>query len=136
MPYAQSLEPTFTSRIPQATKAERTQHLVTNNPAHASPKETLYIRVPKLQTGVVLVPDSFELVFYLSTNGVPVQNLSKALIARFIIKFEGEILCDIDHYNLFETYSDIFRERKNMVLYGIQSDELRKLRSGRSEKPT
>ena len=68
MPYAKQLEPTFTSRIPQATKAERTQHLVTHNPTTASPNETLYIRVPKLQTGVVLVPDSFDLVFDLTTS--------------------------------------------------------------------
>ena len=61
-------------------------HHVTFNPKKASPGETLYIPVPKLDEGVVLVPGSLALVSNLSVtvqaNNDIVNNLSRALVDR------------------------------------------------------
>lgn len=66
-------------------------HHVTFNPNKSSPGETLYIPVPKLDDGVVLVPGSLALVFNLSVTGHAnnyiVNNLSRALVDRITVKF-------------------------------------------------
>ena len=66
--------------------ADRMVRHVTFNPNKASPDETLYIPVPKVDDGVVQVPGSLVLVFNLSVTGHAnnyiVNNLSRALVDR------------------------------------------------------
>ena len=48
------------------------------------------------------------------------------------MKFEGEVLLDLNNYNIIECYRDLYlhkRDRMDMTLYGIQSENMRKLRS-------
>ena len=52
MLYHKSLTPVYSMKIPGATKAERTHHVITHNPSQAQLGETLYIRCPKLESGV------------------------------------------------------------------------------------
>ena len=137
MPYHKSLTPAHSSKIPGGTKAERTHHVITHNPSQAQPGETLYIRCPKLESGVVLVPDTFDLVFDLElmghANNCVVQNVAKNIVSRLVLKFEGEILLDLSHYNIIECYRDLYKHKKDrmdMTLYGIQNENMRKLRSG------
>lgn len=87
-------------------KADRTVYRVTFNPNKASPGETLNISVPKIDDGVVLVPGSLAVVFNLTVSGQAnnfhVNNVSRALVDRLTVKFAGEVLQDIDGYDLFK----------------------------------
>ena len=137
MPYHKNLTPAHSAKIPGGTKAERTHHVITHNPSQATPGETLYVRCPKLESGMVLVPDTFDLVFDLEIKGHAknrvVQNVAKNIVSRMVLKFEGDILLDLNHYNVIECYRDLYmhqKDRMDMTLYGIQSENMRKLRSG------
>ena len=132
MPYNRELQGDYSKLNALGSKGERTHHVVTYNPNRAKPGEVLYIRCPKLEDTVVLT-GKFNLVFDLKLNGhnknFVVQNLSANIISRLVLKFEGEILMDLTNYNLVQTYKDLYSDRTNKTLYGIQSENLRKLRS-------
>jgi len=56
-----------------------------------------------------------------------------------VVKFAGTILQDTDGYDLYKIYEDLFlsqEQRDDMVLEGIQSVDLCKIRSNAGDKPT
>ena len=77
-----------------AMKAERTVKRITFNPSEANPGETLYVHVPKLAENEVIVAGSLALVFNINlkvtgahANNYLVQNVSRALVDKFTVKF-------------------------------------------------
>ena len=105
------------------------------------PGETLFIPVPKLSDEVVLVPGSLAVIFDLTVSGHAnnflVNNVSRALVNRLMVKFAGEILQDTDGYDLFKLYEDLFlteKERANRLSEGIQSEDLAKIRCNAGDK--
>ena len=112
--------------------------------ASANPGETLYVSVPKLANNEVIVPGSLALVFDINlkvtgahANNYLVQNVSRALVDKFIVKFASTIVQDTTSYGIYKTFEDLFRskdERDNMLREGIQSDALNKLRSDAGDK--
>lgn len=128
------------NRTPLGLKAERFHHVITNNPSSANPKETLYIRIPRLTENTFFVPGSV----YLSTdvdisgnekNSV-VNNLGRNLVSKLVVKWGPETILQIDNYDLYATFKDLWlseKQRNNMVFQGIQSANLRALRSGVTE---
>ena len=113
-------------------KGNRTRHVVTLNPNKASPEEDLYIDIPKLNKNLCLIPDSLRLVFNFKNSNTKswfLNNLSKLLKKRFIVKFAGEIVYDNTGESLLEIYKDLWKpeyERSDMVEYGIAQENLRK----------
>ena len=91
MATSEIINPNFEEKITNALKADRIVHRVTFNPNKASPGETLYIPVPKLNDEVVLVPGSLAVIFDLTVSGHAnnflVNNVSRALCQ----KTNGEI---------------------------------------------
>ena len=79
-------------------KAEATLNRITLNPSSINPGETLYLNIPKLAEGIVIVPNSVALVFNLSVaghaNNILVNNVGRNLVTSFKVKFGGEILQD------------------------------------------
>ena len=143
MTTSEIINPNFEEKITNALKADRTVHRVTFNPNKASPRETLFIPVPKLSDEVVLVPGSLALIFDLTVSGHAnnflVNNVSRALVNRLTVKFAGEILQDTDDYDLFKLYEDLFlteKERANRLSEGIQSEDLAKIRCNAGDKKT
>ena len=68
-----------------------------------------------------------------------VQNVSRALVSKMVVKFAGSILQDTDGYDLFKIYEDLFlsqEQRGDMILEGIQSEDLCKIRSNSGDKKT
>ena len=137
------LRPSFEKKIPNALKADRVKHRITFNPNKASPGETIYIAVPKLDDEVVLVPGSLALVFNLVVSGhvnnFLVNNVSRALVSRLMVKFAGEILQDTNAFDIYKLFEDLFlpkAQRDNMYLEGIQTEELCKIRSNSGDKKT
>ena len=141
-----SLLPSYSEKVLGAMKAERTVKRITFNPTEANPGETLYVSVPKLATNEVIVAGSLALVFNINlkvtgahANNYLVQNVSRALVDKFVVKFAATTIQDTDGYDIYKIFEDLFiplHERTNMLSEGIQSLDLCKIRSGAGDKKT
>ena len=134
MSVSDHISPSFALKTPRGLKADRFWQRTTFNPSKASPGETLYITVPKLDEDVVLIPGTlalrFDLVVSGQANNYMVNNVAAALVHRFTAKLAGEILQDTNRYDLYCIFTDCFlptKVRANMYLEGIQSTALNKL---------
>ena len=141
-----SLLPSHSEKVLGAMKAERTVKRITLNPTSANPGETLYVSVPKLAVNEVIVPGSLALVFDINlkvtgahANNYLVQNVSRALVDKFVLRFAATTVQETASYGIYKTFEDLFRsrdERENMLREGIQSTDLNKIRSGAGDKKT
>ena len=139
-----NLLPSHSEKVLGAMKAERTVNRITFTPSKAYPGETLYVSVPKLGAQDVLVPGSLALVFNIKltgghANNYLVQNVTRALVDKFTVKFAATTVHDMDGYDIYKIYEDLFRsteERADMIMEGIQSIDLCKIRSGAGDKKT
>ena len=139
-----SLLPSHSEKVLGAMKAERTVKRITFNPSEANPGETLYVSVPKLADNEVIVAGSLALVFNINlkvtdahANNYLVQNVSRALVDKFVVKFAATTVQDTDGYDIYKTFEDLFLsrdERENMLREGIQSVDLNKIRSDAGDK--
>lgn len=125
-------------------KAERRINRLTLTQNEASPGNTLTVNIPKLAKNEVIVPGSLALMCKIDLSGghadnVVVMNVSRALIERMILKLGGQTIDDIQHYNVYKTFDDLWlsrEKRDGMILEGIQSLDLNKTRFGTSGKKT
>ena len=141
-----SLLPSHSEKVLGAMKAERTVKRITFNSTSATPGETLYASVPKLEENEVIVAGSLALVFNINlkltgahANNYLVQNVSRALVDKLKVKFAGAMIQDKDGYNIYKTFEDLFLsmdERENMLREGIQSVDLCRIRSDAGDKKT
>ena len=143
-----SLLPSHSEKVLGAMKAERTVKRITFNPSEseANPGETLYVSVPKLAENEVIVAGSLALVFNINlkvtgahADNYLVQNVSRALVDRFTVKFAATTVQDTDSYDIYKIFEDLFLsmdERENMLREGIQSVDLNRIRSGANNKKT
>ena len=73
------------------------------------------------------------------TNNFLVNNVSRALVDSFTVKFAGEILQDTDGYDLFKLNEDLFLTESgssNRLGEGIQSGDLSMTRCNAGDKKT
>ena len=139
-----NLLPSHMEKTLGAMKAERTVKRITFNPSSANPGETLCVSVPKLNKNEVIISGSLALRFNINLSGghannYLVQNVSRALVTRLKVTFAGEIVQDTVGYDIYKIFEDLFlplNERANMLLEGIQSLDLCKIRSGAGDKKT
>ena len=139
-----NLLPSHSEKTLGAMKAERTVKRITFNPSEANPGETLYVSVPKLSEHEVIVSGSLALVFNINLSGghannYLVQNVSRALVDKFTVKFAATTVQDTDGCDIYKIFEDLFLstdERANMLSEGIQSVDLCKIRSGAGDKKT
>ena len=141
-----SLLPSHSKKVLGAMKAERTVKRITFNPTSANPGDTRYVSVPKLAVNEVIVPGSLALVFDINlkvtgahAQNYLVQNVSRALVDKFHVKFAATIVQETNGYDIYKIFEDLFiplHERANMLSEGIQSLDLCKIRSGASDKKT
>ena len=127
--------------MPLGLKAESSLNRITLNPSSASPGETLYIHIPKLAENVLIVPGSVYIKFNLNVadhaNRTLVNNVGRNLVSRLKVMFGGETLQDIQRYDLFQTYHDLFdKRRKEKLRQGISSENMRKFRTNSGDKST
>ena len=139
-----NLRSTHSVKTKNAMKAPRSVKRITFNPSEANPGETLYVHVPKLNENEVLVPGSLALRFDIDLSGghannFLVQNVSRALVRKMVVKYGGDTIEDTLDYDVYKTFSDLFlpgKKRDNMVPEGIQSEDLCKIRSGAGDAKT
>ena len=119
--------------------------LITFNPTEANPGETLYVHVPKLAENEVIVAGSLALVFNINlkvtgahANNYLVQNVSRALVDKSVVKFAATTIQDTDGYDIYKIFEDLFipLHERAMLSEGIQSLDLCKIRSGAGDKKT
>ena len=139
-----SLLPSHSEKTLHAMPAERTVKRITFNPSEANPGETLYVSVPKLNVNEVIVSGLLALVFNINlkttgahVNNYLVQNVSRALVDNFAVKFAATTVQDTAGYDIYKIFEDLFlplNERANMLSEGIQSLDLCKIRSDAGDK--
>ena len=138
MSVSETLDPTYSKKTYGGLKAIRAVKRITFNPSEANPGETLNVNVPKLNENEVLVPNTLALVFDIDLSGghannCLVQNVSRALVDKLVVKFVGTTLQDTVGYDMYKIFQDLFlpgEKRDNMVPEGFQSEDLCKIRSG------
>ena len=137
-----NLRLTHYEKIFQAMEAERTVKRITFDRNEAKPGETLYVGVPKLNEHVVIVPGSLSLVFDRDltgdhVNNFLVQNVCRALVDKLVVKLAATTLQDTVGYDIYKIFEDFFPseyDRNNMLLEGIQSEDLCNIRSNAGDK--
>ena len=70
-------------------------------------------------------------------NNFLVDNVSRALVDKLTVKYAGEVLQDTVGFDIYKIYEDLFlskEERDNMLLDGIQSEDLNKIGSNAGDK--
>ena len=100
--------------------------------------------MPKLNEHEVIVPNSLALIFDIDLSGghannFLVQNVSRALVDKLVVKFAGAVLDETVGHDIYKTFQDLFlpgEKRDNMVPEGIQSEDLCKIRSKSGDKKT
>ena len=107
-----NLLPSHSVKTLGAMKAERTVKRITFNPTEANPGGTLYVSVPKLNEDEVVVPGTLSLLFNIDltgghANNYLVQNVSRALIDRFTVKFAGMPVQDTHGYDIYKIFKDL-----------------------------
>ena len=138
------LLPTHSEAIFNLMKAEGTVTRIAFNPSTANPGDVLYVTVPKLAQDVVMVSGSLALVFDIDltgghANNYLVQNVSKVLVSRLTVTFGGIPVQDTNGYDIFKTFEDLFLsvyERDEMLMEGMHSTKLSKIRANSGDKPT
>ncbi|KAL9956033.1 hypothetical protein ACROYT_G037451 [Oculina patagonica] len=140
----ENLRPGRTEKILGALKAERAVKRITFDRYVANPEETLYVSVPKLNENEVIVPGSLALRFNIDLSGghannFLVDNVSRALVDKFVVKYEGTVVQDTVGYDIYKIFEDFFlsqEERDDRVPEDIQSEDLNKIRSNAGDKKT
>ena len=139
------LDPNILPKTTGGLKAERTFHRVTFTPSSAKPGERLYVSVPTLSENMLLVPHTLALRFDLgiqpdtADGRYCVNNIARNIVSRMEIKFAGKTLIDLNRYDLYYTYKDLFmwqKDRDKLVEWGIGSKDVRKQRSNTTSPPT
>ena len=90
------------------------------------------------------MPGSLALLFNIDlagghANNFLIQNVMRTLVDKMVVKYAGTILQDTVGYDIFKIWEDLFlsqEEPDNMLLEGIQSEDLCKIRSGAGDKKT
>ena len=130
---SKELEPGIRRSKMAEIRRTRTRHVVTFNPNKASPGEEICIDIPKLKPDTCLVPDSLYLQFdFKNANDKSwfLNNLSKLLCERFVVKFAGEVVFDNTGESVLGVYRDLWKtsnERDDMIEFGVAGENLRKL---------
>lgn len=100
-----------------AMKADCTKKRITFYRTEASPRETLYVSVPKLNDNEVIVPGSLALLFGIDTagghaNNFHVKNITCALVDKLVVRYAGDILQNTVGYDIFKRTSFSHRRRR------------------------
>ena len=76
----------------------------------ASPEDTYYVKMPKLSSNQVIVPDTMNLTFKFNNTTTKSRfknNLGRILCEGLTIQISGEIVYDNRGEGVFETYKDL-----------------------------
>ena len=130
MEYGKQLNPERSLRTPKGIKGTRQKVIVTHNPSEIDQNQELLVRFPNLGSDDVIIPGTANLSFNIeltstvNANRTLVSNIGRAIIKKLAVKFEGNEIMNVDDYDLFACYRDLWKtksEKKNAIRQGIIS---------------
>ena len=127
--FGRKLDPYRCLREPLGVKGARQSVVITNNPSVIDQNQQLLVRFPNLGAHDVIVPGTARLAFRImldseDANRTVVQNLSRAIVKKTVIKISGNEVMSIDDSDVFNCYGDLWKtasERKNDQYQGIDT---------------
>ena len=93
---------------------------------------------------MVIVPGTLSLLFDIDltgrhANNYLVYNVSRALVSRLMVTFGGIPVQNTNGYDIYKVFDDMFLDawvRDEMVMEGLQTDDLNKVRCNAGDKKT
>ena len=109
-------------------KGTRQKVIVAYNPSEIDQNWLLLVRFPNLGSDDVIIPRTVNLSFNteLSSTADPKRtlesNISRAIMKKLAVKFEGNEILSIDDFDIFACYRDLWKtkpEEWNVIRQGI-----------------
>ena len=132
MEYRKRLNPECSLRTPKGIKGTRQKVIVTHNPNEIDQNQEMLVRFPNLGSNDVIVPGMANLSFNIELsstadqNRTLVSNIGRAIVKKLAVKFEGNEIMNIDDYDIFACYQDLWKtksEKCNAIHQGIISTD-------------
>ena len=132
MEYGKQLNPECSLRTPKGIKRTRQKVIVTHNPSEIDQAQELLVRFPKLGSDDVIILGTanlsfnIELTSAIDTNRTLVSNIGRAIIKKLAVKFEENEIINVDNYDIFACYRDLWKtksEKRNAIRQGIISND-------------
>ena len=130
MEYGKRLNPECSLRTHKGIKGTRQKVIVTHNPSEIDQAQELLVRFPNLGSDDVIIPETVDLSFNIELtstidpNRTLVSNISRAIIKKLAVKFEGNEIMSVDDYDVLACYQDLWKtksEKRNAIQQGIFS---------------
>ena len=109
---------------------------LTLNPTHIGENETLYVKVPKLEAGSVIIPESLRVIGKIKNKNTKswfLNNISALLQKEIRVRFGKIDVYHNSHHSDWLLYNDLWQTEKNRAVRvdeGIGSENYRKLLCG------
>ena len=106
--------------------------IVTHNPSEIDQAQELLVRFPNLGSDDVIIPGTAKLSFNVEltsnvdANRTLVSNIGRAIIKKLAVKFEGNEIMNVDNFDVFACYRDLWKtksEKRNAIRQGIISND-------------
>ena len=132
MEYGNKLNPTHSWITPHRIKGTRQKITITHNPSEIDQNQLLLVRFPDLSSNDVIVPGmvnqsfNIELSSEADPNRTLVNNIGRATVKKLAIKFDGNIILEVDDFDIFACYQDLWKtklQKRDFVRQGIISDD-------------
>ena len=124
MEHGKGLNPEHSLRTPKGIKGTRQKVIVTHNPSEIDQAQLLEVKFPNLGSDDVIIPGTANLSFNIKLssttdpNRTLVSNIGKAIVKELAVKFEGNEIMNIDDYDIFACYQDLWKtksEKRNAI---------------------
>ena len=105
-------------------KGARQKVIVIHNPSEIDQAQELLVRFPNLGSDDVIIPGTVKLSFNVELtstsdpNRTLVINVGRAIVKKLAVKFEGNEVMSIDHFDMFACYRDLWKtksEKRNAI---------------------
>ena len=131
-----NLKPRTQKFLEAEITGERKNYKITIHPSTVKSGEVLTVRLPPLRKDVCLIPNSVNVAFDFKVTGSKatcVNNLSKALVKKFSVKYGNVEIYDNTNENTYALFRDLWQtsdERQRKRANGIMTELMRKKISG------
>ena len=131
-----NLKPGSNKLLEAEITGDRKNYEVTIFPSTVKAGELLTVRLPQLRKDVCLIPNSVNVAFEFKVTGTKttcVNNLAKALVKGFSVKYGNKDLYSNTNENTFSLFKDLWQtsdERQRKRASGIMTESMRNKISG------
>ena len=104
------MNPECSLRTPKGIKGTTQKVIVTHNPSEIDQAQELPVRFPNLGSDDVIIPGmanlsfNIELTSAIDANRTLVSNIGRAIIKKLAVKFEGNEIMSMDHFDVLACY--------------------------------